>query len=128
LVEIARSRFWQRETLRAFAADRWRVYLALWAVTPMVFFTPARNILITYVLPGLPALALLLGETWRPRRAQQGESLPATAMRRVVVQALAVGAAIPAALVAGLVLLHGSLEIERSQKALVRVYAMQRSS
>ena len=42
--------------------DGWRLYLALWAIAPMVFFTFASNILPTYVLPGLPALALLTAE------------------------------------------------------------------
>jgi 4-amino-4-deoxy-L-arabinose transferase-like glycosyltransferase len=126
LVAIARTRLWRRDAFRAFAADRWRVYFALWAVAPMVFFTPARNILVTYVLPGLPAFALLLGETWRPHTAQHGESLEATAPRPAVVQALAAGAAVPAILLAGLALLHGTLETERSQKALVHAYALQR--
>ncbi len=90
------------------------------------FFTPARNILITYVLPGLPAFALLLGETWRPGGGERGEALEPTTLRPAVVQALAAGAAVPAVFVVGLVLLHGTLETQRSQKALVRAYAMQR--
>ena len=40
----------------------WFTYLSLWAITPMVFFTFAGNILWTYVLPGLPAFAILLTE------------------------------------------------------------------
>jgi len=40
--------------------DRSRVlYLACWALAPLVFFTAARNIIWTYALPALPALALL---------------------------------------------------------------------
>jgi 4-amino-4-deoxy-L-arabinose transferase-like glycosyltransferase len=35
-------------------------YLACWALTPLIFFTLAGNILYTYVLPGLPAVAILL--------------------------------------------------------------------
>jgi 4-amino-4-deoxy-L-arabinose transferase-like glycosyltransferase len=34
-------------------------YLLLWALTPCVFFSLAGNILWTYVLPGLPALAMV---------------------------------------------------------------------
>ena len=126
LVAISRKGFWRRDALRAFAADPWRVYFALWAVAPMVFFTPARNVLITYVLPGLPAFALLLGETWRPDGGQRSGSLEGTILRPAVVRALAAGAAVPAVFVVGLVLLHGTLETQRSQKALVRAYAMQR--
>lgn len=37
----------------------WRIYLLLWGVAPCLFFTFAGNILWTYVLPGLPALAML---------------------------------------------------------------------
>ena len=40
----------------------WINYLLLWAITPMVIFTFASNILWTYVLPGLPAFALLMSE------------------------------------------------------------------
>ncbi|AIE75919.1 MULTISPECIES: glycosyltransferase family 39 protein [unclassified Synechocystis] len=41
---------------------QWLSYLLLWAVAPMIFFTPSANILWTYVLPELPAFALLLTE------------------------------------------------------------------
>lgn len=36
-------------------------FLLLWMLTPLVFFSFAGNILPAYVLPGMPALALLLG-------------------------------------------------------------------
>ena len=42
----------------------WISYLLLWTISPMLFFTIARNILWTYVLPGLPAFALLITEFW----------------------------------------------------------------
>lgn len=35
-------------------------YLLLWSLFPLVFFTFSGNILWTYVLPGLPALAILI--------------------------------------------------------------------
>lgn len=35
----------------------------LWALTPCVFFSLAGNVLWTYVLPALPALAIL-GAYW----------------------------------------------------------------
>lgn len=46
--------------------ESWSLYLILWTITPMVFFTFSGNILATYVLPGLPAAAILvagLGQT-----------------------------------------------------------------
>jgi 4-amino-4-deoxy-L-arabinose transferase-like glycosyltransferase len=42
----------------------WRAYLWLWLLASPVFFTPAGNILATYVLPGMPAFALLVAEAW----------------------------------------------------------------
>jgi 4-amino-4-deoxy-L-arabinose transferase-like glycosyltransferase len=44
--------------------DGWRAYLWLWLLAPMLFFTPAGNILATYVLSALPAFALLVAEAW----------------------------------------------------------------
>ena len=37
----------------------WQLYLLLWGLTPLLFFSAARNLIWTYVLPGMPALALL---------------------------------------------------------------------
>jgi len=34
-------------------------YLLCWLLVPIVFFTPARNVIITYTLPAIPALAIL---------------------------------------------------------------------
>jgi len=42
--------------------DGWILYLVLWTAAPMLFFTLAGNILWTYVLPALPAIALLTAE------------------------------------------------------------------
>lgn len=42
----------------------WHSYLALWALSPLLLFTPAANILAAYVLPGLPAGAVLLVSLW----------------------------------------------------------------
>ena len=42
------------------AQRQWRIYLLAWSVAPCLFFTVAGNILWTYVLPALPALAVLV--------------------------------------------------------------------
>ena len=49
-----------------------RLYWMLWMIWPVAFFTPARNIIATYPLPALPAMAMLLVEKvdlaeWRGR-------------------------------------------------------------
>ncbi len=58
----------------------WRLFLWLWMLTPMVFFTLAGNILWTYVLPATPALALLTASYLRPLQApaakQHTQALP----------------------------------------------------
>lgn len=48
-------------------------YLWAWALTPCLFFTLAGNILWTYVLPGLPALAILAG-SWTASRAPRAHA------------------------------------------------------
>ena len=35
-------------------------YLLIWVLTALVFFTPAKNVLVTYVLPSIPAFCILL--------------------------------------------------------------------
>jgi 4-amino-4-deoxy-L-arabinose transferase-like glycosyltransferase len=56
----------RRVPARASAApdDGWNAYLWLWLLASPVFFTPAPNILPTYVLPALPAFALLVAQAW----------------------------------------------------------------
>jgi 4-amino-4-deoxy-L-arabinose transferase-like glycosyltransferase len=41
------------------ALRQWNLYLLAWAAAPCLFFTLSGNILWTYVLPALPALAML---------------------------------------------------------------------
>ncbi|QJE96162.1 ArnT family glycosyltransferase [Luteolibacter luteus] len=51
---------WQRFRLWAMDQDARGLYWVLWLLWPVAFFTSARNIIATYPLPALPALALLL--------------------------------------------------------------------
>lgn len=44
--------------------DGWMSYLLLCTLLPLVFFTFASNIIYPYVLPSLPAFALLFAEIW----------------------------------------------------------------
>jgi 4-amino-4-deoxy-L-arabinose transferase-like glycosyltransferase len=55
-------------------ADDWSAYFLTWALWPMVFFTLAGNILWTYVLPGLPAFALLTAERFVPAATSSASS------------------------------------------------------
>lgn len=49
-------------TLKNSCQGNWHSYLLFWAIAPMVFFTLSGNILYTYVLPGLPAFAMMVTE------------------------------------------------------------------
>lgn len=51
--------------LRAPQGDEgWHSYLILWILSPLLLFTPAANLLSAYVLPSLPATAVLLVSVW----------------------------------------------------------------
>lgn len=53
-------RKWRNSKSWLLAREGYGLYWALWALWPVVFFTPSRNIIATYPLPALPALAILL--------------------------------------------------------------------
>jgi hypothetical protein len=68
----------------------WRNYLLLWAFMPAVFFTMAGNIIWPYVMPGMPALALLVGG-WLASRAKQNLVRTNLAVGLTITMVLAVG-------------------------------------
>lgn len=90
----------------------WRLYLILWSLAPGVFFTPAGNILWTYVLPALPPLAALtagwLAADPRPRRVER---------------TLAAGVLASAAVLASTITANGVLQFNNSAAPVVRAYA-----
>ncbi len=100
------------------ADDGWRAYLWLWMLASPVFFTFAGNILFTYVLPGLPAFALLVAEAWSTVGDERG--------RGATTKASAL--AIPVLMVLGLVFIVPRVAPERSHKALVAQYQALRVS
>lgn len=53
------------------ASDGRGLYWLLWALWTIVFFTPSRNIIVTYPLPALPALAILMAGIFK-QGAQAG--------------------------------------------------------
>ncbi len=64
---------WRRRLPHGNGADEARLYLWLWGLAPLLFFTLARNILPAYVLPGIPAFCLLLADTlWKRNTVQPG--------------------------------------------------------
>jgi 4-amino-4-deoxy-L-arabinose transferase-like glycosyltransferase len=58
--------FRRKQVLGVFQKDQtgWHSYLLVWSLSPLILFTPAANILPAYVLPGIPAFAILLVSVW----------------------------------------------------------------
>ena len=91
-----------------------RRYLILWALWPCVFFSLAGNILWTYVLPSLPALALLAAAC----------TAPAARPERVDRVLAGVLAALALAIPAALVVTDRNQQFDgHSLRQLVRAYA-----
>jgi 4-amino-4-deoxy-L-arabinose transferase-like glycosyltransferase len=67
------SRFTRADAAAPAPERGWKLYLLLWALLPLLFFTFARNIIWPYVLPSMPALAVL-GGAWLARRDAQAEA------------------------------------------------------
>ena len=98
--------------------DGWRAYLWLWMLASPVFFTFAGNILITYVLPGLPAFALLVAETWSAVSDERGRGATAKLW----------SLAVPVVFGLGLVIVSPRVAPQYSHKALVTQYQTLRSN
>lgn len=112
-----------REALRVHEGNednrRLSRYLLLWALMPCVFFTFAGNLLPTYVLPGIPALALLLAH-WLDRLPERAH----------VERWLAAGLMVTALLVPAVPLAvnHSGIGELRSAKALVNDFHASRKN
>jgi 4-amino-4-deoxy-L-arabinose transferase-like glycosyltransferase len=122
LAWLGRGLMQKRVNLHALVADPWRLYLLLWAIAPMIFFTVSGNILATYVLPGLPAFALLLGDLWRPRPQDE------RTLRSPVRALLAVGTLIPVLFVVGIVAGRDRFERALSHQELVLTWSSRRAN
>ena len=105
-----------RDRVRARLADPLFRYALCWALSPLVFFTASGNVLITYVLPGLPAFALVLG-LFGPVASETTRALD-----RAEKRAFAACCVFAVALVAALVTQHARIDREFAQRALVRAY------
>jgi 4-amino-4-deoxy-L-arabinose transferase-like glycosyltransferase len=52
------NRWRNRDKAPSLPRDRWLMFALIWGLMPAVFFTLCRQILVTYLLPGFPGLAL----------------------------------------------------------------------
>ena len=88
-----------------------KIYLLAWSITPCLFFTASGNILWTYVLPALPAVAMLTAH-W----------LAGDVRVRLVDAVLAAGVATIALLVGGYMLREAHNDSWKTAKTVVAQY------
>ncbi len=73
--------------------DAWQVFLLIWLLVPVVFFSISQSKLPGYILPVIPAGALLVSEYIRGRRDDETSiTLPLAAMHGVICGLLVFGA------------------------------------
>ncbi|OHX17112.1 dolichyl-phosphate-mannose--protein mannosyltransferase [Chromobacterium amazonense] len=78
--------------VRAGENDGWLLYLSLWSVMTLLFFTMSGNIIFPYSLPMLPGAALLMAELWRrDLNARSGRALPWLALASGILVLAAIG-------------------------------------
>src|SRR5262245_22866823 len=71
-----------------------RSFLWAWSLAPLIFFTPSRNLVVTYALPALPAIAVLLADALLPRQAPRAEAEPEPRASRGLAAGLLLGGAL----------------------------------
>ena len=94
----------------------WRPYLLFWGLAPCVFFTVSRNIIWTYALPGLPALAMLAA-AWLTRDPR----------RRRIETLISCGLALTAVVFTGFLIAQQLSGGFKSAKAVVAAYEARKS-
>lgn len=78
--------------VRAGENDGWLLYVSLWTVMTLLFFTMSGNIIFPYSLPMLPGAALLMAELWhRGRDERAGRALPWLALSSGLLVLAAIG-------------------------------------
>jgi 4-amino-4-deoxy-L-arabinose transferase-like glycosyltransferase len=80
--------------------DPERSFLWAWSLAPLIFFTLSRNLVVTYALPALPAIAVLLADALLRRTGSREEPEPAAASRGLTAGLLVGGALVLAGVVA----------------------------
>jgi 4-amino-4-deoxy-L-arabinose transferase-like glycosyltransferase len=101
LVRYGIDRWRKRYSTPLAPRDRWLLFALIWGLTPALFFTFCRQILVTYVLPGFPGLALVtavLVDRWLDSEEA------ATLMKGLRSYCVALGLLVAAGLTAELVL------------------------
>jgi 4-amino-4-deoxy-L-arabinose transferase-like glycosyltransferase len=70
VVERARLFWSERGEALANSEDAWVIFLLIWMIVPVVFFSASQSKLPGYILPSVPAGALLVSDYFAARRAE----------------------------------------------------------
>jgi len=118
---LARAAKLRRAALVTLVRDRWQCYLVLWTIAPMLFFMLSGNILATYVLPGIPAFALLLATLWRTHAADS------RGLRAPVRHVIATAVVLSIGFVGVIFAMRSQFDTELSNRAMVQAYEAKRA-
>ena len=80
--------------------DSWPLFLLFWMLVPILFFSASQSKLPGYILPAVPAAALLVGEYLAERRGEEKRFSPLFAVAHGILCGLLIFAALSAASVA----------------------------
>ena len=99
---VERLRLILSEGREAFASpdDSWGLFLLLWMIVPVLFFSASQSKLPGYILPSVPAAALLVAEYLAARREQKTKISWPLAIAHALLCGLLIFAALSAASVA----------------------------
>ena len=101
--------------------EEWLLYLILWVISPILFFTFSRNILPTYLLPGLPAAAILVAGLWqkRPFAVKEGKEKN---RKSIAVISMAWGGVFPLLFLALVIFYIPNVSDMKTEKFLIEKY------
>jgi 4-amino-4-deoxy-L-arabinose transferase-like glycosyltransferase len=102
LAVAERARLIWSEGKEAFSSseDSWPLFLLIWMLVPILFFSASQSKLPGYILPAVPAGALLVAEYLAARRGEEKKLSPVFAAAHGVVCGLLIFAALSAASIA----------------------------
>ncbi len=113
LVEHVRAILRDRREAFASPDDSWALLLLIWIVVPILFFSASQSKLPGYILPAVPAGALLVTEYLAARREAPGERETRISLPLAAVHGIVCGLMIFAALAAASVALTHHLRLVR---------------
>ncbi|MGH9528966.1 MAG: ArnT family glycosyltransferase [Terriglobales bacterium] len=96
-------RDWWREGRDVESSDSFGLFLLIWLIVPILFFSISKSKLAGYLLPAIPAGALLVAEHVRKRYAEKNRAL---LWRSIVHAIVASGILVPALMIQYILLQH----------------------